>query len=166
MQFSWRCGCAAEFPSLMLLLLPETGSTPAFLPKYSTLWFSVTFSIFKQLLVVQSVTAEIRQNSTKEQCSLQGLTDSDKRCSFIGGNRVLETSFYWNSLQIPPSFYIRLSKTYKQTFHINITLYLCIWSLSAQLMYMRAVLYQDSILLTVYQSFLIMLVWGIWYQIN
>ena len=49
---------AAEFPSLMLLLLPETGSTPAFLPKYSTLWLSVTFSIFKQLLVqVQSVTA-------------------------------------------------------------------------------------------------------------
>lgn len=47
---------AAELPSLMLLLLPETGSTPAFLPKYSTLWFSVTFSIFKQLLVVQSVT--------------------------------------------------------------------------------------------------------------
>lgn len=36
---------AAELPSLMLLLLPETGSTPAFLHKYSTLWFSVTFSI-------------------------------------------------------------------------------------------------------------------------
>ena len=144
MQFSWWCGCAAEFPSLMLLLLPETGSTPAFLPKYSTLWFSVTFSILSSCWWYSLwlwCKAEFKQRSVLT----ARLTDSDKGCSIIGGKTVLETSFYINSLQIPPSFYNRLSKTYKQTFHINITLHLCVWNSSVQLTYMRAVLYQDPI---------------------
>ena len=140
MQFSWRCGCAAEFPSLMLLLLPETGSTPAFLHKYSTLWFSVTFSILSSCWWYSLwlwCKAEFKQRSVLT----ARLNRQWQEMQYYRWQKSARNQFLLKLLANPTK--LSLSKTYEQTFHINITLHLCVWNPSAQLTYMRAVLYQD-----------------------